>query len=56
VISSGSGFDRTCGGFARQVLELGENLPDQIQLRRVFGQGEEPGVSDANQLRTALAL
>jgi hypothetical protein len=43
-------FDRACGSIVQQVLELGEDLLDQVQVRRIFGRGEELGVSDANKL------
>jgi hypothetical protein len=39
------GFDRACGSLVQQVLELGEYLLDQVQVRRIFGQGNELGVS-----------
>jgi hypothetical protein len=32
------------GGLAQQVLELGEDLFDRVQVRRVFRQEEELGL------------
>ena len=37
------GFDRSRGGFAQQVLELGEHLFDRVQVGRVFRQQEQLG-------------
>ena len=35
---------------AQQVFELGEDLLDRVQVRRVFGLDEQLDVSDANEL------
>ena len=36
-----------CGGLVQHLLERGEDLLDQVQVRRAFGQAEELDVSDA---------
>jgi hypothetical protein len=38
------------------VPELGEDLLDRVQLRRAFGQEEELGASDANELAYGFAF
>src|SRR6185312_6895111 len=35
------GLDGSCGGFAQEVLELGEDLLDRVQIGRIFRQKEE---------------
>jgi len=37
----GRGFERSGCGLAQEVFELGEDLLDRIQIRRVFGQEKE---------------
>ena len=37
------GLDGSRGGFAQQVLELGEDLLDGVQVGRVFRQEEQLG-------------
>src|SRR5438067_530877 len=44
------GFDGARGGLAQKMLDLGEDLLDRVQIRRVFGQEEELGAGRANQL------
>ena len=39
----GEGFDCSGGSFAQEMLELGEDLLDWVQVRRIFGQEEELG-------------
>jgi hypothetical protein len=34
-------FDCACGGLAQQMLELGEDLLDRVQVWRVFRQEKE---------------
>src|SRR3982074_2427857 len=43
-------FGRARGGLAQQVLELGEDLFDRVQVRRVFRQEEELGPGCADEL------
>src|SRR6266851_5505806 len=43
-------FGRARGGLAQQVLELGEDLFDRVQVRRVFRQEEELGPGWADEL------
>src|SRR3979490_3487447 len=43
-------FGRGRGGLAQQVLELGEDLFDRVQVRRVFRQEEELGPGCADEL------
>jgi hypothetical protein len=50
------GFGRARGGLAQQVLELGEDLFDRVQVRRVSRQEEELGPAARMSWRTALAL
>jgi hypothetical protein len=38
------------------VHELGEDLLNRVQLRRAFGQEEELGASDANELAYGFAF
>jgi hypothetical protein len=54
--SGADGFDGARGGLAQEVFELGEDLPDRVQVRRVFGQEEELGPGRTMSWRTALAL
>ena len=44
------------GGFAQQVLELGEDLLDRVQIGRVFRQEEELGAGGADGVAHRLAL
>jgi hypothetical protein len=50
------GFDGARGGFAQEVLDLGEDLLDRVQVRRVFRQEEELGAGGANELSYGFAL
>ena len=50
------GFDGSRGGFAQQVLELGEDLLDRVQVGRVFRQEEELGAGRADELAHGFAL
>src|SRR5882757_2877018 len=43
-------FGRARGGLAQQVLELGEDLFDRVQVRRAFWQEEELGPGCADEL------
>src|SRR6202051_2606195 len=45
-----NGFDGARGGLAQEVLDLGEDLLDRVQVRRVFRQEEELGAGRANEL------
>ena len=44
------------GSPAQQVFELGEDLLDWVQVRRVFRQEEDPGSHRADQLADGFAL
>src|ERR1700730_11311098 len=44
------GFDGAHGDLAQEVLDLGEDLLDRVQVRRVFRQEEELGTCCANEL------
>ena len=50
------GFDGSRGGFAQQVLELGEDLLDGVQVGRVFRQEEQLGAGCADGLANGFAL
>ena len=50
------GFDGEGGSLAQQVLELGEDLFDRVQVRGVFGQEEKLGTGRANELAYGFAL
>ena len=50
------GFGRARGGLAQQVLELGEDLFDRVQVRRAFWQEEELGPGCADELAHPLWL
>ena len=39
------GLDGSRGGFAQQVLELGEDLFDRVQVWRIFRQEEQLGAA-----------
>ena len=54
--SRADSFDVACGGFAQQVLELGEDLLDWIQVGRVFRQEEQLRADGADQPAHAGAL
>src|SRR2546430_14421807 len=43
-------FDRSGGKFSQEVLELGEDLLDGVQVGRVFGQEEELGACRTDEL------
>jgi hypothetical protein len=52
-------LDGSCGGLTQQVLELGEDLFDGVQVWRVFRQEEQFGASRADEFahgRDDLAL
>ena len=38
------------GGLAQEVFDLGDDLLDRVQVRRVFRQEEELGAGGANEL------
>jgi hypothetical protein len=42
-------LDGSRGGFAQQVLELGEDLLDRVQIGRIFRQKEELCASRADE-------
>src|SRR5258708_9982251 len=44
------GFDGARGDLAQEVLDLGEDLLDRVQVRRVFRQEEELGAGGADEL------
>jgi hypothetical protein len=44
------GFDGAHGDLAQEVLDLGEDLLDRVQVRRVFRQEEELGAGGADEL------
>ena len=46
----GADVSRVRGGFTQQVLQLGEDLFDRVQVGGVFGQEEELGAGRANGL------
>jgi hypothetical protein len=50
------GFAGARGGLAQEVFDLGEDLLDRVQVRRVFRQEEELGAGRADEWRTELAL
>jgi hypothetical protein len=50
------GFDSSAGGFSQEVLELGEELFDRIQIGGVFRQEEELGPYRANELTHGFAF
>jgi hypothetical protein len=50
------GFEGSRSGFAEQVLELGEDLFDWVQVGRVFGQEEEFGPRRSNSLANGFAF
>ena len=43
------GFEGARGGFAQQVLQLGEDLFDRVQIGRVFGQEEQFGAHGSDR-------
>jgi hypothetical protein len=47
--------DGSRGSFAQQVLELGKNLFDRIQVGRVFWQEEELGAHRTDKLTNCFA-
>ena len=49
-------FRRSGGGLSQQVLELGEDLLDRVQVRRVFRQEEELGAGRAYELAHRFAF
>ena len=50
------GFDGARGSLAQQVLELGEDLFDRVEVWRVFGQEEKLGTGRANELAYGFAF
>jgi hypothetical protein len=50
------GFDGAGGGLAQEVLDLGEDLLDRVQVRRVFRQKKSLAPAERMSWRTALAL
>ena len=49
-------FDCSRGGFSQQMLELGEDLFDRVQVGRVFWQEEELGAGGADERPHRLAF
>ena len=49
-------FERARGGLSQQVLELGEDLLDRVQVGRVLRQEEQFGTGGANELPHRLAF
>jgi hypothetical protein len=52
----GQGFDGSGGGFAQEMLELGEDLLDWVQVGRIFGQEEELGAGRSDRLADGAAF
>src|SRR5579863_665830 len=50
------GFDGARGGVAQQVLELGEDLFDRVEVGRVFGKEEQLGPGGADGAADRFAL
>ena len=50
------GFKGACGGFAQEMLELGEDLFNGVQVGRVFRQEEQFGAGCADELAHGLAF
>lgn len=48
--NTADGFDGAHGDLAQEVLDLGEDLLDRVQVRRVFRQEEELGAGGADEL------
>jgi hypothetical protein len=48
--------ERALGGLAQEVLELGEELLDGVEVRRILRQEEEPGVGGADRVAKRLPL
>src|ERR1700687_1262407 len=51
-----NGFNGACGGLAQQVLELGEDLLDRVEVGRVFRQEDQFGTHRADQPAHGLAF
>jgi hypothetical protein len=54
--SCGNGIDGACGGFAQQVLELGKDLLDRVEVGRIFRQEDQSGAGLADELTHGVAL
>jgi hypothetical protein len=54
--SRANGFDRSGGGFSQQVLELGEDLLDGVEVGRIFWKEEELGPGGADELAHGFAF
>ena len=56
-MASANSLDGSGGSFSQEVLELGKDLLDGVQVGRVFRQEEELGSGGADELaRTTLPL
>ena len=53
---SADGIGGSGGSLPQKVFELGEDLLDRVEVRRVFRQEEEPGSHRADQLADGFAL
>lgn len=53
---SADGIGGSGGSLAQKVFELGEDLLDWVEVRRVFRQEEDPGSDRTDQLADGLAL
>jgi hypothetical protein len=51
-----NGFDGSRGGLSQEVLELGEDLFDRVQVGGVFRQEEELGAHRADELTYGFAF
>src|SRR6516165_12736569 len=51
-----NGFEGSRGRLSQELLELGEDLLDWVQVRRIFGQKQELGAGRADERPYGLAL
>jgi hypothetical protein len=56
VEGEANGLERSRGGLSEQMLELGEDLLDGVEVRGVFGQEEQLGARRADQLARGFAF
>src|ERR1700694_5089963 len=50
------GFNGARGAFSQQVFELGKDLFDRVQVRRIFRQEEQLGAGGPNELAHGFAF